>query len=76
MAVRRGVLLEVLGTKEAALAPVPLHLRLAVAATAFWLKNAKPTPSLHQLQALVLCMVYGELTWNSQPAATHFQRPS
>lgn len=76
MAVRRGVFLEVLGTKEAALAPVPLHLRLAVAATAFWLKNAKPTPSLLQLQTLILCMVYGELSWNSQAAATPFQHSS
>lgn len=76
MAVRRGVLLEVLGTKEAALAPLPLHLRLAVAATAFWLKNAKPTPSQTQLQALILCMVYGELSWNSHAAGTPFQHPS
>ncbi|KAK2830279.1 hypothetical protein Q5P01_018210 [Channa striata] len=68
-----GALLEVLGVKESALAPVPLHLRLAVAVTGFWLKEAIPTPSQLQLQALVLGMVYGELSWNNQPGAPHYQ---
>ncbi len=72
-AVRLGVLLEVLGMRESALAPVPLHLRLAVAVTGFWLREAMPTPSQPQLQALVLGMVYGELSWNNQPGATHYQ---
>ncbi|XP_070702322.1 single-strand DNA endonuclease ASTE1 [Pempheris klunzingeri] len=72
-AVRLGVLLEVLGVKESDLAPIPLHLRLAVAVTGFWLREATPTPSQHQLQALVLGMVYGELSWNNQPGATHHQ---
>lgn len=71
MAVRLGVLLEVLGVKESALSTVPLHLRLAVTVTGFWLREATPTPSQHQLQALVLGMVYGELSWNNQPGATH-----
>lgn len=73
MAVRLGVLLEVLETKESALASVPLHLRLAVTVTGFWLRKAKPTPSQPQLQALVLGMVYGELSRNNQPGATHYQ---
>ncbi|XP_039977053.1 protein asteroid homolog 1 isoform X2 [Xiphias gladius] len=73
VAVRLGVLLEVLGVKESALAPVPLHLRLAVAVTGFWLREAVPAPSQPQLQALVLGMVYGELSWNNQPGATHYQ---
>uniref|UniRef100_A0A8C4HKE4 Protein asteroid homolog 1 n=1 Tax=Dicentrarchus labrax TaxID=13489 RepID=A0A8C4HKE4_DICLA len=73
VAVRHGVLLEVLGVRESALAPVPLHLRLAVAVTGFWLQEAKPTPSQLQLQALVLGMVYGELSWNSECGATHYQ---
>ncbi|XP_074468858.1 single-strand DNA endonuclease ASTE1 [Sebastes fasciatus] len=72
VAVRLGVLLEVLGTKESALAPLPLHLRLAVAVTAFWLRQATPTPSQQQLQALVLGMVYDELSWNNRPGATHY----
>ncbi|XP_077937848.1 single-strand DNA endonuclease ASTE1 isoform X2 [Gasterosteus aculeatus] len=71
--VRLGVLLEVLGSKESALARVPLHLKLAVAVTAFWLREAKPTPSKPQLQALVLGMVYGELSLNNQPGAAHYQ---
>ncbi|XP_078124671.1 single-strand DNA endonuclease ASTE1 isoform X1 [Sander vitreus] len=73
VAVRLGVLLEVLGMKESSLVPVPLHLRLAVAVTAFWLREAIPTPSQPQLQALVLGMIYGELSWNNQPGATHYQ---
>ncbi|XP_032391031.1 protein asteroid homolog 1 [Etheostoma spectabile] len=73
VAVRLGVLLEVLGMKESLLVPVPLHLRLAVAVTAFWLREAIPTPSQPQLQALVLGMIYGELSWNNQPGATHYQ---
>ncbi|XP_029298556.1 protein asteroid homolog 1 [Cottoperca gobio] len=73
VAVRLGVLLEVLKMKESALAPVAFHLRLAVAVTAFWLREAMPTPSQLQLQALVLGMVYGELSWNNQPEATHYQ---
>lgn len=73
VAVRLRVLLEVLGIKESALAPVPPHLRLAIAVTAFWLREATPTPSQHQLQALLLGMVHGELSWNNQPGATHLQ---
>ncbi|XP_054462681.1 protein asteroid homolog 1 [Anoplopoma fimbria] len=71
--VRLGVLLEVLGLKESALAPVPLHLSLVVAVTAFWLREAKPTPSQLQLQALVLGIVYGELSRSNQPGAAHHQ---
>ncbi|XP_071357319.1 single-strand DNA endonuclease ASTE1 [Trachinotus anak] len=73
VAVRLGALLEVLGVKESDLAAVPLHLRLAVAVTGFWLREAIPTPSQPQVQALVLGMVYGELSWNNQPGATHYQ---
>ncbi|KAI3358524.1 hypothetical protein L3Q82_014934 [Scortum barcoo] len=73
VAVRLGVLLEVLGVKDSVLAPVPLHLRLAVAVTGFWLREAIPKPSQPQLQALVLGMVYGELSLNNQPGATHHQ---
>ncbi|XP_034561416.1 protein asteroid homolog 1 isoform X2 [Notolabrus celidotus] len=72
-AVRIAVLLEILGTKESALAPLPLHLRLAVAVTGFWLREAKPTPSQPQLQALVLGFVYGELSLNNQPGAAYYQ---
>ncbi|XP_071776248.1 single-strand DNA endonuclease ASTE1 [Centroberyx gerrardi] len=75
VAVRLDVLLEVLGVKETVLAPIPLHLRLAVGVTGFWLREARPPPSLPQLQALLLGMVCGELSWNNQPGATHQQQP-
>ncbi|KAG7501433.1 hypothetical protein JOB18_049599 [Solea senegalensis] len=70
VAVRRNILLDVLEVRETSLSAVPLHLRLAVAVTSFWLRAAIPTPSQHHLQALVLGLVYGE---NNQPAATHYQ---
>ncbi|XP_037548733.1 protein asteroid homolog 1 [Nematolebias whitei] len=70
-ALRLGVLLEVLAVKESALAPVPVHLQLAVAVTGFWSQEAVPRPSQPLVQALVLNMVYGEVSWNSQPGATH-----
>lgn len=73
MAARLGVLLEVLGVKESALAPVPPHLQLVVAVTGYWLREATPTPSQPQLQALVLGMVYGEVYRNNQPGATSYQ---
>ncbi|XP_007547617.1 protein asteroid homolog 1 [Poecilia formosa] len=68
-AVRLGVLFEVLGVTQSALAPVPLHLQLAVAVTGFWLREATPAPSQPLLQALVIGMIYGELTSNNQPGA-------
>ncbi|KAK5855191.1 hypothetical protein PBY51_005320 [Eleginops maclovinus] len=74
VAVRLGVLLDVLGMKESALVPVRPHLRLAVAVTSFWLRVATPTPSQPQVQALVLGMIYGELSLNNQPGATHHQQ--
>ncbi|XP_020487401.2 protein asteroid homolog 1 isoform X1 [Labrus bergylta] len=72
-AVRLDILLKVLGTQEFALAPVPLHLWLAVAVTSFWLREATPTPSQPQLHALLLGLVYGELSWNTQAEATYHQ---
>lgn len=66
---RLGVLFEVLGVTQSALAPVPLHLQLAVAVTGFWLREARPAPSQPLLQALVIGMIYGELTLNNQPGA-------
>uniref|UniRef100_A0A3Q0SB64 Asteroid homolog 1 n=1 Tax=Amphilophus citrinellus TaxID=61819 RepID=A0A3Q0SB64_AMPCI len=62
VAVRLGALLEVLGVKHSALAPIPLHLQLAVAVTGFWFREATPTPSQLEVQALVLGLVYGEHT--------------
>lgn len=73
MALRLGVLLEVLAVKESSLAPVPVHLQLAVAVTGFWLREAVPRPSQPLVQALVLNMVYGEVSGNSQSGATPHQ---
>ncbi|XP_030003415.1 protein asteroid homolog 1 [Sphaeramia orbicularis] len=75
-AVRLAALLEVVGVTESVLAPVPLHLRLAVAVTGFWLREAQPKPSQLQLHALVLSLVYGELSQNLQPDPTHQRQPS
>ncbi|XP_017281905.1 protein asteroid homolog 1 [Kryptolebias marmoratus] len=74
VALRLGVLLEVLAVKQSALALAPVHLQLAVAVTGFWLREAVPTPSWLLVQALVLGMVYGEMSCDSQPGATHHQR--
>lgn len=70
---RLGVLLDVLGVKESVLAPVPPHLSLAVGVTGFWMREARPAPSLPQVQALLLGMVYGELAWNNQPGGSGCQ---
>lgn len=70
-ALRLGVLLEVLAVNESALDPFPDHLHLAVAVTGFWLQEVVPRPSQPLVQALVLNMVYGEVSWNSQPGATY-----
>ncbi|KAK7898677.1 hypothetical protein WMY93_019530 [Mugilogobius chulae] len=61
LASRLVVLLEVLGVTESALSLVPLHLRLVVAVTIFWQREAKPTPTQTQLHALLIGFVYGEL---------------
>lgn len=58
---RTAVLLEILGVTESALSSVPLHWRLAVSVTAYWQQEAKPKPTEHQLQALLMGFVYGEL---------------
>uniref|UniRef100_I3J107 Asteroid homolog 1 n=1 Tax=Oreochromis niloticus TaxID=8128 RepID=I3J107_ORENI len=72
-AVRLGALLQVLGVNQSALAFVPFHLQLAVAVTGFWFREATPTPSQPQVQALVLGMVYGEVFLNTQLGAIHYQ---
>ncbi|CAL8362310.1 unnamed protein product [Arctogadus glacialis] len=68
--VRRKFLLDILGVKDSALASVSPNLWLAVGATMFWFREASPSPSLPQLQALILGMVHGEVACNNQPGAT------
>ncbi|XP_065327076.1 protein asteroid homolog 1 [Pelmatolapia mariae] len=72
-AVRLGALLQVLGVNQSALVSVPFQLQLAVAVTGFWFREATPTPSQPQVQALVLGMVYGEVFLNTQLGAIHYQ---
>uniref|UniRef100_A0A1A8FM83 Asteroid homolog 1 n=2 Tax=Nothobranchius korthausae TaxID=1143690 RepID=A0A1A8FM83_9TELE len=71
VALRLGVLFEVLAVKESALEPVPPHQRLVVAVTGFWLREVTPTPPQPLVQALVLSMVYGEVSFNNQPGNSH-----
>ncbi|XP_028316402.1 protein asteroid homolog 1 [Gouania willdenowi] len=71
VAKRLGVLLNVLEVMEPTLAPVPPNLQLVVAVTNFWLRKTTPTPSELHLQAMVLGLVYGELSWSTQPGLTH-----
>ncbi|XP_038652487.1 protein asteroid homolog 1 [Scyliorhinus canicula] len=40
---------------------LPAHLQLTVAATCSWVAHAEPKITLHHLQALLLCIVTGEL---------------
>uniref|UniRef100_A0A8B9J6E7 Asteroid homolog 1 n=1 Tax=Astyanax mexicanus TaxID=7994 RepID=A0A8B9J6E7_ASTMX len=60
--VRLKVLLGTLGVMECVLQPLPPHLRLPVCVTCFWTKSSKPKPSASLLQALLLGLVYGELS--------------
>ncbi|XP_038821820.1 protein asteroid homolog 1 [Salvelinus namaycush] len=67
VSVRLGVLYHVLGVKESSLSPLPPHLRLALGVTGFWRREARPFPSLPQVQALLLGMVHGEFARNTHP---------
>ncbi|CDQ83972.1 unnamed protein product [Oncorhynchus mykiss] len=67
VSVRLGVLYDVLGVKESSLSPLPPHLRLALGVTGFWRREARPFPSLPQVQALLLGMVHGEMARNTHP---------
>uniref|UniRef100_A0AAV2K860 Uncharacterized protein n=1 Tax=Knipowitschia caucasica TaxID=637954 RepID=A0AAV2K860_KNICA len=58
---RQAILLEILGVPESALCVVPLHLKMAIAVTVFWQREANPTPTPLQLHALLMGFVYGEL---------------
>ncbi|XP_024152354.1 protein asteroid homolog 1 [Oryzias melastigma] len=73
-AARIRVLLDVLGVNDSVLAPVPARLQLAVAVTGFWLREAVPPPSQLVLQALVLGLVFGELSLNIQARAPQQRR--
>ncbi|XP_073677383.1 single-strand DNA endonuclease ASTE1 [Garra rufa] len=61
--VRLKILLGTLGVMDHVLQPLPPHLCLPVCVTYFWMKNCKPKPSQPLLQAILLGLVYGELSW-------------
>ncbi|NXX21250.1 ASTE1 protein, partial [Podargus strigoides] len=58
---RQMLLLETLGVKMSFLESVPSHLQLPVAVTCYWVCCSEPKIKLHQLKALLLMIVSGEL---------------
>ncbi|NWR93382.1 ASTE1 protein, partial [Furnarius figulus] len=61
MSCRQKLLLETLGVKMSFLESVPSHLQLPAAVTCYWLRCSEPKVKLHQLKALLLMIVSGEL---------------
>ncbi|XP_043074428.1 protein asteroid homolog 1 [Puntigrus tetrazona] len=61
--VKLQVLLGTLGVMDHIIQPFPPHLCLPVCVTYYWMKNCKPKPSQLLLQAILLGLVYGELSW-------------
>ncbi|XP_027589127.1 protein asteroid homolog 1 [Pipra filicauda] len=58
---RQMLLLETLGVKMSFLESIPNHLQLPVAVTCYWIRCSEPKVKLHQLKALLLMIVSGEL---------------
>lgn len=61
MSCRQMLLLETLGVKMSFLESIPSHLQLPVAVTCYWICCSEPKVKLHQLKALLLMIVSGEL---------------
>ncbi|NWS67603.1 ASTE1 protein, partial [Crotophaga sulcirostris] len=61
MSRRRMLLLETLGVKMSFLESIPSHLQLPVAVTCYWICHSEPKVKLHQLTALLLMIISGEL---------------
>ncbi|XP_010193114.1 PREDICTED: protein asteroid homolog 1 [Mesitornis unicolor] len=61
MSSRLILLLETLGVKMSFLESIPSHLQLPVAVTCYWIHCSEPKVNLHQLKALLLMIVSGEL---------------
>ncbi|KFR13538.1 Protein asteroid 1, partial [Opisthocomus hoazin] len=61
MLCRQMLLLETLRVKMSSLEPIPSHLQLPVAVTCYWVCCSEPKVKLHQLKALLLMIVSGEL---------------
>ncbi|NWQ72113.1 ASTE1 protein, partial [Neopipo cinnamomea] len=58
---RQMLLLETLGVKMSCLESIPSHLQLPVAVTCYWIRCSEPKVKWHQLKALLLMIVSGEL---------------
>uniref|UniRef100_UPI003AAC8E4B single-strand DNA endonuclease ASTE1-like n=1 Tax=Centroberyx gerrardi TaxID=166262 RepID=UPI003AAC8E4B len=58
---RLQVFLEALGVQPTRLSGLPPHLRLPVAVTCYWMREASPPPDRSLLQALMLGLVTGEM---------------
>ncbi|NXG02000.1 ASTE1 protein, partial [Sakesphorus luctuosus] len=61
MSCRQKLLLETLGVTMSFLESIPSHLQLPVAVTCYWVRCSEPKVKLHQLKALLLMIVSGEL---------------
>ncbi|NXC28041.1 ASTE1 protein, partial [Campylorhamphus procurvoides] len=71
MSCRQKLLLETLGVKMSFLESIPSHLQLPAAVTCYWLRCSEPKVKLHQLKALLLMIVSGELQRiNDEPDST------
>ncbi|KFV06342.1 Protein asteroid 1, partial [Tauraco erythrolophus] len=74
MSRRQMLLLETLGVKMSFLESIPSHLQLPVAVTCYWIRCSEPKVKLHQLKALLLVIVAGELhriTNDPDPTVLH-----
>ncbi|XP_010005899.1 PREDICTED: protein asteroid homolog 1 [Chaetura pelagica] len=58
---RQMLLLETLRVKMSFMESIPSHLQLPVAVTCYWICCSEPKVNLHQLKALFLMIVFGEL---------------
>ncbi|KFQ15378.1 Protein asteroid 1, partial [Leptosomus discolor] len=79
MSCRQMILLETLGVKMSFLEPIPSHLQLPVAVTCYWVRCSEPKVKLHQLKALLLMIISGELhriTHDPDPTILHAEDDS
>ncbi|XP_070574690.1 single-strand DNA endonuclease ASTE1-like [Ptychodera flava] len=56
---RRALLTQVLGFNLTSIASIPSEYQLPVAVIVYWMQNADPKVSTHQLMAILLCIVRG-----------------
>ncbi|KAK2845143.1 hypothetical protein Q5P01_011802 [Channa striata] len=67
---RLQVLLEALRVTQDSLSRLPPQLRLPVAVTCYWLREAQPPPDETLLKALLLGLTYGDAQRHSPPSQT------